>query len=143
MIHNLKVLKQLFLRIKFFQISHCQLEWVLIATEWILDLDYWSELIIFQLILINFKLSGVFLRQLGQYWKLARVLTQATIEKFSLPKFVKRSVSVTKPQQMTSLFVYLAALDALGGELVLVALGAVDVMLLGDERPVTIDTWLD
>ena len=36
---------------------------------------------------------------------------------------------------MTSLFVYLAALDALGGELVLVTLGAVDVMLLRDERP--------
>ncbi len=36
-------------------------------------------------------------------------------------------------QTIGSFPLYLAALDALGGELVLVALGAVDVVLLGDE----------
>jgi hypothetical protein len=40
---------------------------------------------------------------------------------------------------MTSLIVYLATLDALGGELILVALGAIDVMLLGNERPMAND----
>jgi len=38
------------------------------------------------------------------------------------------------PVGNSSLGNHLAALDALGGELVLVALGAVDVVLLGDER---------
>ncbi len=42
----------------------------------------------------HFWIEQYFWRPLGQYWKLAPALNRTTIEKFSLPKFVKRYVAL-------------------------------------------------
>jgi hypothetical protein len=57
------------------------------------DLDLGSEMIIYESILTTFEVSFIFLRQVEWNEKLAQASNQTTIDRFSLPKLVKHTVS--------------------------------------------------
>jgi len=61
------------------------------AAECVTDLDQQSEMIIFGLILIICLNRAAFLEEAGEVLKFFEN-NQTTIRKFSLPKYVKRSV---------------------------------------------------
>jgi hypothetical protein len=70
-----------------------QVQNLTLNTEFVTDLDYQSEMIEFGSIWTTFELSSnLEAAGQGQYLKLAGAENRATIEQFSFPKSVKRSV---------------------------------------------------